>query len=148
NLTDVGGEGDVEWGDGKREHVTASPVTHTYDASLDGKKQTITFYPANSAAPTTVEFTPKAPASGTVSAARVAEPQQDDDPHTIRLELTNPPSGQLKADWGDGTSDSIRGAGPHRHTYSEPGSYDVVVTDSKGRTVTRDHITVPIQEAK
>lgn len=64
NWAEIGGSGTVEWGDGTKEPVPADSegrISHEYAADLDGKEQKITFYPANSAEPTEITFTPSAP---------------------------------------------------------------------------------------
>lgn len=132
NFDAIGGHGTINWGDAvENADYPSSPQTHQYAAEQSGVEQTITFYPANKAKPTTVKVTPK-------SAAR-----DESDPHTIALTLDDPPAGLVSVDWGDGATEQVTGSGPHAHTYTTDGSYTVVTTSEAGSELTRDVFTAP-----
>lgn len=65
----------------------------------------------------------------------------------VALNLTDPPAGTLTVDWGDGATDSVSGAGPHRHSYNSDGEYTIQVTDAAGNPVTSRHVSVPFTTA-
>jgi len=84
------------------------------------------------------------PASFTIKKAARSVPVADENnPHTVALTLHDAPDGVLTAEWGDGTSDRITGAGPHRHTYADDGTYTVVVRDENGAEITTAVFTAP-----
>lgn len=59
NFALIGNGGVAHWGDGTSTVITTAATAHAYAALLDDIQQTITFYPANGAAPITRTFTPQ-----------------------------------------------------------------------------------------
>lgn len=120
--------------------ITIAGATVTAaDPAKDGDTSTLTgtYQGKTDTAALTIQAAP---------AQQQATPQVAPHPRAKRgvaLTLDDAPAGDLTVDWGDGTQDTVQGAGPHQHTYSRDGAYTIHVTDAAGNPVTQRQVQVP-----
>lgn len=164
----------IDWGDGTKteDGPAEGEVTHEYDKSLDGKKQTIKVCDkANPNDCTEVTFTPGEDGGGgdggddgdTPTPTPTPEPEDpkpgklkieveedttDDEHMSVTVTVDNADQGPVKVDFGDGSKPvETEQDGTEKHTYERAGEFTVTGTDldDEGRKDSAK-VTVPFKD--